>query len=388
MKKEIFIIFLVALIARVLYLGLGVTRQNADDTIQWKKMAHYFAEGKGFLTEAEDLDPKRPPIYPLFLAAHFHFFGEESDIPVQITQIILSSLSCVLLYLIASVLLSQKIGFWSGIFLALYPPVIIYSAILQSETLFTFLLLLFLFLWTFAWGLTPIIPGVALGILSLCRGTMLFFSIFLVVASLLFSQTRKDLQKILLMIGISLLVIAPWSWRNSKVYNMFIPIVSGGPELLWFGTLPIESQKKYGNSQEYLQIKDKIPTSLKESEKFYMNLALKNISQAPFSYLSLTIKKFAYFWLKPVGHELVENQFPSIGILLLLCHFTLIALVAHGLILSRSHFNALLPIYMLITYFALFHTALVPMPRFRLPMEPLLLIFSATSLYRLIKNKT
>lgn len=358
-----------------------------DDTVQWKKMAHYFAEGKGFLTEAKDLDPKRPPIYPLFLAAHFRLFGEKSDLPIQISQIVLSSLSCILLYLIASVLCSQKVGFWSGIILALYPPVIIYSTILQSETLFTFLLLLFLLLWIFAWGMSPIIPGIALGILSLCRGTMLFFSIFLILTSLLLTQTRKELPKVLLMVGISLLVIAPWSWRNFKVYHTFIPIVTGGPELLWFGTLPIKSQKKYGDSEEYLQIKDKIPATPKESEKFYLDLALKNIFQAPFPYLSLTVKKLFYFWLKPIGHEILSQRSLLLANLIVILHIILILLFTYGFILNKSNITSFFPIYTLVTYFSIFHTLLVPMPRFRLPIEPLLLIFSVSSLYRLIKNK-
>ncbi|MBI1979527.1 MAG: glycosyltransferase family 39 protein [Elusimicrobia bacterium] len=388
MKKKLLTILIAALSVRFFALILLPERSvDQDDSAQWNNTALHFLQGKGFLSETENLDPKRPPVYPLFIAAQYFLFGENNFLSVKIAQVLLSGLSCLILGAIASSLVGPSAGFWIGLLSAFYPPLILYSGIFQSETLFTFLLLLFLWIWIRApqgGTLVSSAAGLTLGFLTLCRGTMLFFLPFLVIVPIL-QKGEKRLRKTVLVLAMVFLMVAPWTWRNYKVYGVFIPVITGGSELFWFGTLPLDSQKKYGESQEWKNLK--VPSDIREGERFYWKQAFRNIRANPGRYCSLTVKKFFYFWFKPIGHEMVSRKSVPLGWILLLAHFSLILLFLHGIMLTRFAWTQFLPVYSLMMYFALFHTLLMPMPRFRLPIEPLFLLFATVSILRFFEDK-
>jgi 4-amino-4-deoxy-L-arabinose transferase-like glycosyltransferase len=353
-----------------------------DDAFQWNNTALHFLHGKGFLTNTENLDPKRPPIYPLFMAANYWLFGEQNFTSVKISQAILGSVTCLGILAIGSLLFNPVIGFWTGIVCAVYPPLIVYSEILQSETLFIFLLTVFLWIWILAerknqW-LFYMLAGFLLGLCNLCRGSTLFFPLFILGFAFWIPRIRIQWSKYLALIAISFAVIAPWTWRNYKVYNMFLPIVYGGPEQLWYGTLPLRAQREIGDSEEFKQLQ--VPPTVKEAEKFYTDMAVQNVLKDPLGYAWLSIKKFIFFWYKPVGHELIDQKSVLLGWLAMGLHFALIFLFVNGIILTRFKKEELFPLYLTVSYIMMLHTLLLPMPRYRLPIEPLMTLFAIAGL--------
>lgn len=378
-KRDILTVFVLALLVRSAYIALVPPRSmQLDDSRQWNNTALHFLKGEGFLTHTEDLDPKRPPVYPLFLAANYLIFGSENFFAAKISQAFVNAFTCLLIYGIAVLLFGERVAFWSGIATALYPPLIVYSEILQSETVYTFLLMLFLFLWLYSyqnhkWPLF-IFAGIVLGLLNLCRGTMLFFTFWILAASLLLRAERKNFWNYSVLIFVSFAVIAPWTWRNYKLYGGFMPIAAGGSEMVWFGTLPWEEQRLFGlapSLQGFTKIKDPI-----QAERSFSRAALANIVANPLSYARLCLKKFTFFWFQPVGQKLTQKRFPLLGKLLFVAHMLLIITSIFGVIKIRVLWRKFLPLYLIFIYFSLVHTILAPEPRYRLPIEPYLILFS------------
>ena len=140
MAKKAGMVFLLALLTRLLYFGFFPPRSiQLDDAESWDGIAWNLAEGRGFL-DANGLPTSvRPPVYPLFLAGIYKVFGHSYP-AAKLAQILLSALTCALLFLIGSRVFGEKLGFISGLVCAFYPPLIVYSVIIGSETLYAFLL--------------------------------------------------------------------------------------------------------------------------------------------------------------------------------------------------------------------------------------------------------
>lgn len=388
-RKNLLLIFFLAIAVRIFYIFAFPPRpMDWDDSKAWNFVALKFLKGEGFLTHTEAMDPKRPPVYPIFMAGIYKLFGQENFLAIKVAQAFVSALTCLLFYAVAYLLFGPTSALWSGWLTAFYPPLIIYSEILVSETIFIALLYGFLFLWLFAKQQSaPILYGCAgflLGLANLCRGTILFFPLIL----LLFLPFLKKFgneknSNVLILVSINFLVIAPWTWRNYQVYGGFIPTASGGAEQFWSGTLPWEEQRLFGDSELMKAIQRKA-TSVVEAERLFFKDAVARIRANPWSYFRITIKKFFFFWFQPIGQKLTEKRFPVIGKFLYAGHTFFILMFIFGIIITLEQWKSLLPIYLLIIYISCLHILLAPEPRYRLPLEPIFLMFAT---HGILKSK-
>jgi len=140
MAKDVTLLFLLALLVRVGYALFFVEPEYLliEDQTLYIQLAQQFPDS-GFL----GVDPERVPGYPLFIASIHTIFGEGLWNVISI-QILLDSISCVVIALMAKSLFSK--GFWiAGILSAINLNMVILSASLLTDTLFLFLFVLFLF---------------------------------------------------------------------------------------------------------------------------------------------------------------------------------------------------------------------------------------------------
>ena len=138
--KNSLVIFLLALLIRIGYVVFFV------------ELEYLFTEDQGFYAQLATnltnndifgLTPERVPGYPLFIAAIYILMGE-GVWNVILIQILLDSISCVVIALMAKSLFNK--GFWvAGILSAINLNMVILSASLLTDTLFLFLFILFLF---------------------------------------------------------------------------------------------------------------------------------------------------------------------------------------------------------------------------------------------------
>ena len=139
-EKDVTLLFLVALLVRVGYALFFVEPEYflTEDQALYIQLAQQLP-GSGLL----GIPSERVPGYPLFIASIYTLFGEELWNVISI-QILLDSINCVVIALMAKTLFSK--GFWiAGILSAVNLNMVILSVSLLTDTLFLFLFILFLF---------------------------------------------------------------------------------------------------------------------------------------------------------------------------------------------------------------------------------------------------
>jgi len=263
-RNKIFIIFLVAIVLRI---GLNVARQElcfhkpfllsggqsdertSGDSLWYIWAAKGFLANKGVVT-IPAVSAKRyniatpdyqgwkvidggyiahkvvPPLYPLFLAICYSI-GGFNTLVYFILQLILSSLTCLLIYFIANELFNSQVALFAGFSVAFYPDLIFWVSFVRTETLFIFLLSL---------GFLLLIKGnsrrnlfliyisaVVFGLACLTRITLIpFVPILFLWQVYSFSENRKESFRIaLLMFLIIFAVLLPWGIRNYYLFNEF-----------------------------------------------------------------------------------------------------------------------------------------------------------------------
>ncbi len=242
--KRLLLLFLLAFVVRVgLFAALAVGSGTAlsdfsllpQDAPEYYDLSTNILSGEGFtLGEAASFEPEsfRLPVYPAFLACLRAF-----NIPIIgiiLIQIVLSSLSVLLLYLLAKKFFSERVALIASVAFALEPTSAFYTSIFLSDTLFVFLLLLgcFLFFYRFEtrWKdlLSGAAAGIVLGLMVLTRVIGEFlplifiaFGLFVIYKQRVRGEMYKYIFRVLLCLICFALVLVPWSLRSHKLFNTY-----------------------------------------------------------------------------------------------------------------------------------------------------------------------
>ena len=106
-------------------------------------LAQNLMSGNGYIVEpGKDPIFWRPPLYPLFLTAVYYVFGVE-HIPVVCAQILINSLTSLLIYKVMKKVFSPTTGLYSAVIYAFYPfsafylvrelPLILFNFLIQKK---------------------------------------------------------------------------------------------------------------------------------------------------------------------------------------------------------------------------------------------------------------
>ena len=176
-----------------------------------------------------------PPGYPLILAAAFGVFGD-SETTIQTVSIVADALSCVLIFLIASELLSLGVAAFSGLLAAFAPQFATNSIWLLPDALAVVPILAAVYCliralekpiwWRF------LLCGALVGASCLIRANALLLAPFLAIVGALFLFKERRLIKAIILVAGAILVVAPLTIRNYVVFNHFIPISLGAGQTL------------------------------------------------------------------------------------------------------------------------------------------------------------
>jgi len=387
--KKIGYILLIALLVRLCFVLFFPPRPtNWDDAGSWDSVGWNVCLGKGFLENDSSPTQQRPPAYPIFLAIVYFLFGH-SFLWVKISQAVLDTFTVFILYNISKKYFDEKTSLLVSLVLALYPPLIVYNGVIGSEICFTFFLALTLLVLTNTVCINSTklygISGVILGITTLCRSTTIFYPIFFLIGLLIVKKNffLKGLIVFLLFFVITLL---PWTLRNYFTSGSFSPLAAGGGGLFWSGTQEISDGKPVleGAGYYYPEL-SKMP--FHQQDIIQIKMGLKSIYNAPFVYFKITLKKFVRIVFQPVGQVLTEKKHPLLGKLLYLMHFILLIFTVIGVGMSKPLWQDLMPIISIIVYIILMHTLLSSIPRYRLPVEPYIVLFAVYGFLSVIRNR-
>lgn len=260
---------LVALVA-VLLLGLGLRvgeawdgRAPVYDAQAYAVLAGNLEGGSGFTLGREATQPASnySPGLPLFVAGIYAVSGGIDARLARIVLALIGTLSVLFAYLIGRHLAriqrslkksppegsnsaSAEFGpALAGAFVvAVYPALLEYQGMLMSEPLAASLLSggVLAVLWAWDGGRWRwLLPGVLFGALALTRPE--YLAIAGLVGLVVFArEARDDWRSSLVRAAIVLLglvvVVAPWTVRNAVALDRFVPISTGGGQVLFAGT--------------------------------------------------------------------------------------------------------------------------------------------------------
>jgi len=188
---------------------------------------------------------------------------------------------------------NPRVALLSGLILAIWPTLIMYSTILASELPFLFLTLLALDLWTHP-RLAPtpksLLAGLVLGLAALVRPQALLLPLIFAAGLLLTRGFHLPALigqvRLVVVAGIVMaLVVAPWTWRNYQLYGEPVLISTNGGITLWMGNTP-------GTDGRYMAVPDHY-AQLPENERARVlgREARDYILQDPAAFAARAIRK-------------------------------------------------------------------------------------------------
>jgi len=399
-KRPLCFIFILALAVRLAFV-LFFPPLYAPDTGSYEIIAQSLVKGDGFSSSPGVPSLTRAPGYPLFLAGVYFLFGP-SHIAVKSIQALLGAIGCIIIYFIGREIFNRKVGLWSGVTMALYPPLISTAGFVLSEELSIFLLATSILFLTKAMKSKEVgwyaLSGIFMGLATLCRSVTLLFPFFLYLTFLFSPSKKREFVRISIFLLFTIVTIVPWTIRNYVRFNAFIPTEIQGGRNLWVGSyFPSDGLLPYSTTsdQEYENPEDKeaynkIGRGLSpiEADKAYSSEAIKNILNNPSGYSRLCVQKFERFWFWIPGGVEVLKPYPKIkwGVTIVYC----LVLLSAGLGLwvgLRENWRDKLPLLAIILYFTIMHTLLFAIPRYRLPIMPYVLIFAVVGFLRILDWK-
>jgi len=399
-KQILFLIFLLALLLRVgfiIFYDHGKMLKNqlyAADETSYDQVAVNLLNGKGFVT-GDGLYARRGPIYPLFLAVIYCFWGH-SYVAVRFIQSVIEAFTCIIVYLVAKELLGNKTGLASAFICALYYPFIQQSAYILTEVLFNLLLTMSLYFLLRYYNkrkiLSALFPAsLIFGLASLCRESVLYFplGIFLWLVHINRNKIRIGLTGVaIFMLGICLSV-GPWTLRNYSIYKAFIPLTVSGGHALYYGN----NSKATGGTLGWNRLeKDSFlpqdlgyPVYSLEADRKLFKLASGYIKQHPARFFLLGIRKTINMWRPFYADAHLLNKivmgFQQIPLML----FAVLGILVN---LTKNRKNeGLWLVYFLILYYIAIHAVTIGEIRYRYPIMPYLIIFSAIGINHLLESK-
>lgn len=321
---------------------------------------------------------------------------------IQRMQVVLGCATVILVYLLAQYCLSQWMALFAAFLAGISPHLIVCTTYVLTETLFTFLT--FLSLWLFVYGIQKhktyvlCLAGITLGLAALTRPTLQYF-IFLIIPIVYLESIRQfKLKNCLLVLLCFVFTMAPWFIRNYQVTGKIsdsrlkISTLHHGmyPDLMYKDN-PMSRGFPYRFDPNISNISKDMDSVMAEIKRRFKTEPYKHmywyLIKKPITLLSWDILAgmgdiFIYPVLKsPYLHDgwvhgthkfmkTLHWFFVSLSIIA-----TVMAWFPHfkwGLIKAKVYVPQLLSLLML--YFIAIHIVGAPFPRYGVPLRPLIYI--------------
>lgn len=239
------------LLAAILALGLGLRVDNAwkgrepvFDAAAYATIAANLDRGEGFTLGRAATQPATnySPGLPLLAAGVYELGGGVHERPVRLVLALIGTLSVLFAYLIGRRLGGPPAGLVGAAAIAIYPALLEYQGMLMGEPLAATLLAgaVLALLWASDGGWVRwLLPGFLLGALTLVRPEYLAVTVligFVVLLRDLRGDRRGGLLRAAILLGAAAIAVAPWTIRNAVDLHRFVPVSTGGGQVLFAGS--------------------------------------------------------------------------------------------------------------------------------------------------------
>ena len=297
-------------------LGYWIDQPLTRDEREYLSLARGLAAGRGFVYDAEVLsgsqDPfGRAPGYPAFLALVGGGRAVTPSVPasVKITQALVGAAGVILVGLLAARLAGPRAGTIGAFGAAIYPPLVWVSAYAWSEAIAWPLGLLIV--WWFDRAIWPGAPnawrhaavaGALTGVAILIRPSTLLVLPF----ALGWLVWRRRFTLAIAMGAAAVVVVIPWSIRNTIEYGRFVAVATEGGVTFWTGNHPRARGEGDLAANPHLKLESQAlrrqhPELSEEAmEPVYYREALGWMRSHPIDWLRLEVRKVFYL-IVPIG---------------------------------------------------------------------------------------
>ncbi|MFC1707366.1 tetratricopeptide repeat protein [Planctomycetota bacterium] len=402
------VVGLVALLVRAVYLW-----EIKDSVEFWVLLndAHSYDSWAQKIAKGDWLGTQvfyQAPFYPYFLGAVYTLLGRDLLL-LRIVQVLLGTLSCMLVAGAARGFFSRRAGLLAGLLFALCPAAVYFDGLIQKAVLSIFFMALLLFVLArivqHPRGLLWAQCGVVLGCFGLTRENSLI--LLPVVVVWLLGHFRHQPRATILRWGASLLlglavVLLPVALRNKAIGGDFILTTSQLGSNLYIGNNErsegIYAPLRPGRSNWTFERKDAtelaeeaLGRTLRPAEvsQYWTHEALSYVRGRPWHWLRLMVRKWLLTW-NAIEIPDTEDQYvysrisPLLRALSTLLHFgVILPLAALGVCLTWRERRRVWLLYVTLITYAASVTAFYVFSRYRMPLVPILVLFAGAGLANL-----
>ena len=335
------------------------------DVLDYRESAEHFLK-TGMLVNGFTM-----PLYPLLIAITGAGIGQLA------ADIALSVCSVWLIYALADQLFANQCArMVAALIAACYPPLIFFSVVGLSETLFIALVLAAFLCWYRALFTAAAIFAV-LAIL-----TRPIFDIFAPALVLLFALVvhhlplTKALRHLAIYLVVYCALMTPWWLNNYRAYGGFVRLTLGAGQVLYAGNNPLNRSGGGNldvdfNLSNFANITDPI-----ERDRALRNAAVDYIVHNPQRFFELAGLKFLRIWRPWPANDAYRN-FGTI-VVSVASFVPVLLLAGIGLLMNRQHLRRLSPILVYAAGYTAILMILVGTVRYRLALEPFLVVFAGS----------
>ncbi|MGH9387894.1 MAG: ArnT family glycosyltransferase [Vicinamibacterales bacterium] len=372
-----------------------------SDERDYSQLASHILKGDGFVWEPGRPTSIRPPLYPALVAGVWAIAGTGNLQAVRFVQILLAALTTAIILQVGRQTFEIAVGRGAAAVFWLYPSLIFFNFTILTETLFTFLLVTFVWL-TVTLVQTPrasiaLLSGLALGLAALTRSILWPLPIILcpLLAMLVRGPVRTKLMLPALVLVGYVVTVTPWAVRNTRLQGVVTIVDTMGglnlrmgnyehtPDDRMWSVAGIEGEKSWAHEFTLEHPGERFTEGQKE--KWAQRKAVEYILAHPAITARRSLIRFADFWglerefAAGVREGIYEPPW-GLGILgaaiIVIVYAGLAILGAAGIWLAapewRVHIVLLLPLAMITGI----HTLVFGHSRYHLPLVPVLALYA------------
>jgi hypothetical protein len=375
-RKSVLVIVLIGLTLRI-----AAALLLPDQSAQWDDARAYRLIGHGFWKTGRFESFLYMPLYPLIAGI------TEARWPSLLFDIGLSSALIWLTYeLTLAVFADKAIALLSALGVAIYPQFIVFAVLGLTEPLF---MTLFVGAYVY-WYRGQFVAAAVLATLSILTRPAIDLLAPILVVYFALAIHRLPLGGAVRQIAIYALLygalMAPWWLHNYNTYGTFVRLNLAGGENFYAGNNPMN--KTGGGIRELDFSTQQFDATYKnpvERNSALSKAGLDYVKQDPKAFVERAWIKFIRFWrLWPYFDQYAKPLYIAMYIVTYVPIFilTLVYLVFWGL----RDFWRIAPLLAFGGYLTLVNVVFVTSLRYRLPLEPFMIVFAAAALVRLARR--
>ncbi|OGL38623.1 MAG: hypothetical protein A2042_03375 [Candidatus Schekmanbacteria bacterium GWA2_38_11] len=338
------------------------------------------------------------PGYIYFIGIILRFFNEKVFM-IKLVQVILSTISVYLIYILAKKIFNESIALLSAFIFSIYPTLIAFTHYLWSETLYIFLLVIIIF-FLIVFSLKKnkgylLMAGIVLGLASLVKSVIFYFLPLIVFW--LFLVYFKNFKAFLISSTVFLIacasVITPWTLRNYYTYGRFLLVDTNAGTVVWYNLNFFDSENYdwgglIGKKLTRANGREKCNTgNVVDDYRCELKNGIKFIIKNPSLFIKGSVTKLCDFWNPTsflirhmrAGYYGVKPGLALARVITLVTVGSYIGVIIFGIFGFFYSKNDLIKVLFLflIFYYILIHMVMFGMSRYRLPIEPFIMVYAS-----------